>query len=80
MYMNYQSCSMPLKKILQGGRTNSDGSKSETYCSHCYVIGIFQNPEIDTSEKMQSFVKAKFKTMGFPCFIASFFYERNIKT
>ncbi len=64
---------MPMKKDLQGGGTNSDGSKSEMYCSHCYINGIFQNPEINTSEKMQSFVKAKLKSMGFPGFISGFF-------
>ena len=64
---------MPLKKDEQGGGSNKDGSKSNTYCSRGYVNGEFQNPEIDSAEKMQSFVKDKLKSMGFPGFIAGFF-------
>lgn len=70
---NCQSCGMPLKKDEHGGGTNKDGSKSALYCSKCYVNGEFQNPEIDTAEKMQHFVKGKLKSMGFPGFIAGFF-------
>ena len=64
---------MPLKKDEQGGGTNKDGSKSTLYCSHCYVNGEFQNPEINSAKKMQAFVKEKLKSMGFPGFIAGFF-------
>lgn len=64
---------MPLKKDKQGGGTNNDGSKSSKYCSHCYIDGEFQNPEIDTAPKMQSFVKDKLQSMGFPGFIAGLF-------
>ena len=64
---------MPFSKDEQGGGTNKDGSKSKVYCSHCYVSGEFQNPEIDSAEKMQAFVKEKLKYMGFPGFIAGFF-------
>jgi len=63
---------MPLKKDEHGGGTNKDGSKSNTYCSRCYINGEFQNPEIDTAEKMQVFVKGKMKEMGFPGFILYF--------
>jgi len=72
-YKNCQSCGMPLKKDEQGGGTNKDGSKSLKYCSLCYDNGIFRNPEIDSAEKMQSFVKTKLKSMGIPGFIAGFF-------
>jgi len=64
---------MPLRRDEQGGGTNADGSKSDKYCSRCYVKGEFQNPEINTAEKMQDFVKTKLKSMGFPGFIAVFF-------
>jgi hypothetical protein len=64
---------MPLKKDVQGGGTNKDGSKSLMYCSKCYVNGEFQNPEIDTAVKMQAFVKEKLRSMGFPGFIAGWF-------
>jgi hypothetical protein len=74
-YKNCQSCGMPLKKDERGGGTNADGSKSDKYCSHCYVMGEFQNPEIDTAEKMQAFAKGKLKEMGFPGFIAGFFVK-----
>jgi hypothetical protein len=73
MNKNCQSCGMPLKKDEHGGGTNKDGSKSNTYCSRCYVNGEFQNPEIDTAEKMQIFVKDKLKSISFPGFIAGFF-------
>ena len=72
-YKNCQSCGMPLKKDKLGGGTNADGSKSEKFCSHCYVKGEFQNPEIDTAPKMQAFVKEKLKSVGFPGFLAGAF-------
>jgi hypothetical protein len=72
-YKNCQSCGMPLKKDELGGGTNSDGSKSNKFCSHCYQDGAFRNSEIDTAKKMQAFVKDKLKSMGFPGFIAGFF-------
>lgn len=64
---------MPLKKDEKGGGSNLDGSMSTVYCSRCYIDGVFQNPEIDTAEKMQEFVKSKLKSMGFPGFLASIF-------
>lgn len=64
---------MPAKRDLLGGGTNADGSKSGMYCSHCYVNGVFSNPEIKTAAGMQAFAKAKLKEMGFPGFIAWFF-------
>ena len=68
-----QSCGMPHKKDELGGGTNSDGSKNEIYCSHCYQMGKFENPEIDTAKKMQEFVKTRLISMGYPCFITGFF-------
>ena len=32
---------MPLKKDPQNGGTESNGSKSKTYCSYCYINGKF---------------------------------------
>lgn len=72
-YKVCQSCSMPMKKDAQGGGTNADGSKSVMYCSKCYEHGQFTNPEIDSAEKMQAFVKVKMKEMGIPGFLAGFF-------
>lgn len=64
---------MPMRKDEKGGGTNADGSRTNIYCSHCYVGGNFMNPGIDTAEKMQAFVKGKMKEMGFPGFLAGFF-------
>jgi len=72
-YKHCQSCGMPLKRDEKGGGTHKDGSKCSKYCSYCLVDGEFQSPEIDTAEKMQVFVKAKLKEMGYPGFIAGFF-------
>ena len=63
---------MPMKKDLNGGGTNTDGTKSTIYCSHCYENGQFKNPDL-TAEQMQKLVKNKLKEMGFPGFIAGFF-------
>lgn len=70
---NCQSCGMPFKRDPAGGGTNADGGKSTSYCSYCFVNGQFQNPEIDSAQKMQSFLKDKLKSMGFPGFIAGMF-------
>ncbi|MGM5468990.1 zinc ribbon domain-containing protein [Flavobacteriaceae bacterium LMO-SS05] len=72
VYKNCQSCGMPLKKDAKGGGTNTDGSKSTVYCSHCYEGGKFLQPDI-TALQMQNFVKDKLKEMKFPGFLASFF-------
>lgn len=72
-YKNCQSCGMPLKKDPGLGGTNVDGSKSNMYCSKCYQNGQFTSPEIDTPEKMQTFVKGKLKEMHIPGFLAGFF-------
>ena len=66
-----QSCGMPMKRDPQGGGTSADGSKSATYCSHCYRDGKFTQPDI-TAEQMQEFVKGKLKEYGFPGFMAAF--------
>jgi hypothetical protein len=72
VYKNCQSCGMPLKKDAKGGGTNADGSKSTTYCSHCFVDGNFTKPDI-TAVQMQEFVKEKLKEMKFPGFLAKYF-------
>ncbi len=60
-----QSCSMPLKKDLQGGGTNKDGSKSSLYCSLCFDAGEFRKPTM-SMEEMKGFVNEKLKEMGLP--------------
>jgi hypothetical protein len=58
-----QSCGMPFRNDPQGGGTNADGSKSTTYCSHCYQNGKFTQPNI-TALEMQQQVKEKLKSLG----------------
>lgn len=67
-----QSCGMPLKRDEKGGGTNADGSKSTTYCSHCYAGGKFTMPDL-TVDQMQARVKEKLKEFGFPGFLAGMF-------
>ncbi|HZV69002.1 MAG TPA: zinc ribbon domain-containing protein [Saprospiraceae bacterium] len=74
-YKNCQSCGMPLKKDPEHGGTEANGTKSLKYCSKCYTAGKFNNPEINTPQKIQSFVKEKIKSMGFPGFLAGMFVK-----
>ncbi|MBK6814809.1 MAG: zinc ribbon domain-containing protein [Saprospiraceae bacterium] len=71
-YKNCQSCGMPMKKDTMGGGTNADGSKNEMYCSKCYSEGQFTSPNMSAAD-MQSLVKGKLQSMGFPGFIAGWF-------
>lgn len=71
-YRFCQSCGMPMKKDEKGGGTETDGSKSLKYCSHCYKSGKYTLPEI-TAKGMQELVKGKMKEMGFPGFLTGFF-------
>ena len=70
-----QSCGMPLTRDERGGGTEADGSKSATYCSHCYEAGKFRLPDL-TAEEMQVMVKGKIKEAGFPGFLAGFFTKK----
>lgn len=58
-----QSCSMPMDKDPGGGGTNSDGTKSTTYCSYCYVDGEFKD-DFTTADQMVGFVKEKLAEQG----------------
>ncbi len=66
---------MPLSKDSQGGGTNTDGRKSAEYCSRCFQMGKFTEPDI-TLSKMQEKVKGKLKGMGFPGFMTGFFTKK----
>ena len=74
-YKNCQSCGMPLKRDTKGGGTNADGSKSTTFCSHCFESGRFTMPDLSASQ-MQELVRGKLKQMGFPGFVAGMFTRR----
>lgn len=78
VHKNCQSCGMPLRRDEQGGGTNTDGTKSTVYCSHCYQQGQFTKPDLSVDE-MKVLVKGKLKEFGFPGFVAGFF-TRNIPT
>lgn len=58
-----QSCSMPLDETNNG--TNSDGSKSHTYCELCYKDGNFVEPDL-TVEQMQEKVKVILQEKRWP--------------
>ena len=75
-YKNCQSCGMPFSRDAKGGGTNADGSKSTTYCSHCYTGGRFTLPDL-TVDQMQARVRDKMKEFGMPGFV-SWFFTRNI--
>ncbi len=75
-YKNCQSCLKPMKKDPEGGGTEADGSKSMKYCSFCYTNGQFNNPEIDTAQKMQVYVKDVLKKMGYPGIIANLIVKK----
>lgn len=60
-----QSCGMPLSKDPQIGGTNSDGKKSEDYCSLCLAGGTFTAPDF-TAKQMQAFCVEKMREKGIP--------------
>jgi hypothetical protein len=74
-YKNCQSCGMPLSKDEEGGGSESDGTKSKKYCSHCYQGGKFTLPNI-TMEQMKERVKEKLKEFGFPGFLTGLFTRK----
>jgi len=49
MGSNCQSCGMPLSKDPDGGGTNTDGTRSQTYCSFCYENGAFVQSDMDVT-------------------------------
>lgn len=65
-----QSCGMPLSKDPNHGGTESDGSKSEKYCSYCYQEGEFTAPQVTTAKEMQAFCIKMMKEQGTPHFLA----------
>ncbi len=71
-YKNCQSCGMPMKKDPKGGGSNADGSRNQKFCSYCYVLGAFVQPEM-TVDEMKELVKEQMMKMGFPRFISGFF-------
>ena len=69
---NCQSCGMPMNKDPKRGGTETDGSKSAKYCSHCYENGGFTQPDM-TVEEMKQLANEKMKEMRIPGFVGWFF-------
>lgn len=68
---------MPIA-MAGGGGTNADGTTSSMYCSVCYTHGKFNNPTVNTPEKMQKFVIGLVKKKGYPGFIG-WIFTRNTR-
>lgn len=73
---NCQSCGMPLARDENRGGTERNGTKSQTYCSHCYTNGEFTSPNL-TVDQMRERVKGKLVEFGFPKFLTGLI-TRNI--
>jgi Putative zinc ribbon domain len=73
-----QSCGMPLSRDPLGGGTEANGARSAEYCSHCYRIGRFTEPDLSV-EQMVAKVEGKLRGMHFPGFLARRF-TKNIPT
>lgn len=67
---------MPMKRDAKGGGSESDGTLSSLYCSHCYADGKFLQPDI-TVDAMTALVATKLGDMGFPGFVARMFAGRT---
>jgi len=65
-----------MKRDLQKGGTNADGSKNPDYCSYCYKEGGFVQPDF-TAAQMQTFCIEKMKETGMPGFVG-WLLTRNI--
>lgn len=60
-----QSCGLPWDKDPKAGGTNEDGSKSETYCSYCFSMGEFVQPNW-TAKDMQEYAIKVLAKKGVP--------------
>ena len=58
MAKHCQSCGMPMNRDPNGGGTEADGSKSDTYCSICYADGAFRHPDVTVTEFQAHCVEA----------------------
>jgi len=72
MGSNCQSCGMPLSKDPDGGGTNTDGTRSQTYCSFCYENGAFVQSDMDVTA-FQAHCVDQLKAKGMPGIMAWLF-------
>ena len=61
-----QSCGMPLDKDPNKGGTNSNGSKSDKYCSFCFQNGKFTDEGITLKEKMEKNIQIAVSRLNIP--------------
>jgi hypothetical protein len=61
-----QSCGMPMDKDPQGGGTDWDQSKSEKYCSFCFINGKFIDEGITLEEKIEKNIRISVTLMNTP--------------
>ena len=61
-----QSCGMPLDKDPLKGGTNADNSKSDKYCSFCYMMGKFTDEGITLHEKIEKNIRMAVSGMNIP--------------
>ena len=60
-----QSCGMPLDMDPEKGGVNSDGTKSDKYCSYCFNDGIFlQNISLDEMTDIGLNYSEEYKNAG----------------
>ena len=61
-----QSCGMPLDNDPNKGGTNSDGSKSDKYCSFCFQNGKFTDEGISLQEKIEKNIQIAVSRLNIP--------------
>ncbi len=61
-----QSCGMPLDKDPNQGGTNSDQSRSDQYCSFCFLNGKFTDEGITLQEKIDKNVRMAVARLNIP--------------
>ena len=61
-----QSCGMPLDNDTNKGGTNSDGSKSDKYCSFCFQNGKFTDEGISLQEKIEKNIQIAVSRLNIP--------------
>jgi hypothetical protein len=65
-----QSCGMPLFSDVNGGGTEEDGRKTFVYCSGCYQMGKFMEPDLTVDEMIEE-VRVKMKANKVPIFVSN---------
>ncbi len=61
-----QSCGMPLAEAAGDLGTNADGSGTFEYCSFCFRVGEFTNPNQTLSEMIQSSIENMTADLNMP--------------